>query len=197
MSGLEKKLDSLLDKLPRKITDDSPGGSSVSWADVVNTSQKSKAEDSGDGKKQLLPNSRYSVSQEDDRKFNVVRKNVAQVCQGPRDKPRTYEMCSRSFLLWMSQLAIRDLLRLGKFSKIKPKPRPILIKFIRGVDVTSVLSRVNQVKAPKSDRSIKEREKEKCLMSIRWSLIQSGMVIKLRGSSILVNGNLLGKVDSS
>ena len=67
-------------------------------------------------------------------------------------------------------------------------------------DATDVLLKHRELQSPysiKPDRSPEERKKEKCLMSVRWSLIQSGIERKNRKSSLLVNNVILGKVDSS
>ncbi len=85
----------------------------------------------------------------------------------------------------------------------EPSHGPILVKFVRSADVISILSGVSKLQPPyfvKPDRSPSEREKEKCLISIRWSLVQSGIErkdIKIRNLSILVNNNRFGKVHSS
>ena len=103
----------------------------------------------------------------------------------------------------ISSLAIKDLLRLGKFSKSRTKPRPLMVKFVRATDANSIISKSVQLRKPyfvKPDRSLEERKKDKCLLDVRWSLLQSGYdrsSIKIRNSSLYLNNNLVGKVDST
>ena len=93
-----------------------------------------------------------------------------------------------------------DCYRLGKFDSNRRKPRPILVKFIRVADASSVLSKRGKLKPPyfiKPDMSLDERRQESILMKERWLLIQSGVSrqsIKIRNSSLLVDNKLHGKV---
>jgi hypothetical protein len=98
--------------------------------------------------------------------------------------------------------AVQDHLRLGKFILQSKRPRPILVKFLRSTDVNSILSRARHCDPTiriRQDHSPEERLKQKCLMNIRWSLIQSGIernCIKIRKSALFVNNTMLGCVDS-
>ena len=67
----------------------------------------------------------------------------------------------------ISSLAIKDLFRLGKFSKSRTKPRPLMVKFVRAADANSIISKSVQLRKPyfvKPDRSLEERKKDKCLL---------------------------------
>ena len=70
--------------------------------------------------------------------------------------------------------SIKDSLRLGKFNS-SSRPRPILVKFIRSVDVTNILANRWSLFPPyslKPDLSPTERLKESILLKERWKLIQ-------------------------
>ena len=70
--------------------------------------------------------------------------------------------------------SIEDSLRLGKFNS-SSRPRPILVKFIRSVDVTNILANRWSLFPPyslKPDLSPTERLKESILLKERWKLIQ-------------------------
>ena len=74
--------------------------------------------------------------------------------------------------------SIEDLYRLGNFDPTKPRPRPILVKFLRRLDVSTILANRSQVKKPiiiKADMSKDERQIESILLQEeRWKLIQRG-----------------------
>ena len=94
---------------------------------------------------------------------------------------------------------IRDCQRLGKYSETKQ--RPILVKFSRSCDVTSILSsRAKLAERPgisiKPDMTKEEKKIESMLQECR-KLIQSGTtssLSKLRGISLNVNNKKVGSV---
>ena len=66
---------------------------------------------------------------------------------------------------------------LGKYNPQKSKPRPILVKLQRAIDVSSILANRGQLSSPisiKPDMSLAELEIESTLLKERWSLIQAG-----------------------
>ena len=89
--------------------------------------------------------------------------------------------------------SIKDCFRLGKFSAEARRPRPILVKFIRSADASSILSKRGSLRQPlfvKPDLSRAERVIDSLLMKERWNLIQSGTErkhIKIRNDSIYVS----------
>ena len=99
--------------------------------------------------------------------------------------------------------SIKDCFRLGKFSAEARRPRPILVKFIRSADASSILSKRGSLRQPlfvKPDLSRAERVIDSLLMKERWNLIQSGTErkhIKIRNDSIYVSNKLHGKVVDS
>ena len=96
--------------------------------------------------------------------------------------------------------SIKDSLRLGKFNSTSSSPRPILVKFIRSVDVTNILANRWSLSPPyslKPDLSPTERLKESILLKERWKLIQSGTLrkdIKIKNDRLFVHGNVFGKL---
>ena len=96
--------------------------------------------------------------------------------------------------------SINDLYRLGRFDPDQSQPRPILVKFLRRLDVTTILSNRNKIKKPviiKPDMSKDERKVESMLLQERWRLIQQGTNrknITIRKSEILVGKLLHAKV---
>jgi len=89
---------------------------------------------------------------------------------------------------------------LGKFSAENSRPRPLLVKFLRALDASTVLFNRSKIKNPimiKPDLTPEERKIESILLHERWNLIQQGInrkTIKLRNRQILVNNRLHGKV---
>lgn len=153
------------------------------------------------------PNSRSDTS-DGERKYNVILYGLDEPVSAPRVQ-RTLEDIANAISV-VSSLdssitcgAVKDHHRLGKFKQGQSRPRPILVKFVRAADAASILAKVSQLRRPyviKPDRSQVERRREKCLMDVRWSLIKAGLdrpAIKIRKTSLFVNGNLLGQVDSN
>ena len=141
-----------------------------------------------------------------DSKFNAVLYGV-QECPLGMSKSARFESDLTATVNVLSPLdssiqpqSIKDCFRLGKFSSNAPRPRPILIKFVRKADVTSILSKRKNLFHPysiKPDMSPDQRLNESILLKERWSLIQSGVSrshIRIRGNSIYVLGKLHGRV---
>ena len=99
--------------------------------------------------------------------------------------------------------SIRDCFRLGKYKPHAPRPRPILIKFLRSTEATMALSKVGLFKVPiniKPDLTREERDIESFLLKERWSLIQIGFErhrIKIRNKSIFIDNKLYGQFHNS
>ena len=85
---------------------------------------------------------------------------------------------------------IKDFHCLGKQSPIQSWPRPILAKFLRMIDVTTILSSRGTLKDPlfiKQDLSPEEKKLDSIQLNERWKLIQAGhnhRNIKTRKNSI-------------
>ena len=88
---------------------------------------------------------------------------------------------------------IIDCFRLGKFKQNQSRPRPILIKLQRTMDVNTILANKSSLPSPliiKPDMSPQERAIESVLLKERWSLIKAGhnrKQIKLSSNHIFVN----------
>ena len=89
--------------------------------------------------------------------------------------------------------SIRDCLRLGKF-KQSSRPRPILLKLNRSIDVSTILAKRDQTPPGfviKPDLSLQERQSNSLLLSERWRLMQAGTDkknIKIKSPTIYLNG---------
>ena len=142
-----------------------------------------------------------------DRKFNVILFGVSESPQGtPRHTRSTQDFNSvasvfsdiedESNLMY----PIRDCQRLGKYNSSSGRPRPILVTLNSTAQVSHVLAHRHSLPSHvsvKPDRSFSERKSERILLSERWKLIQAGSdrrSIKLRNSSLYLNGRLHGKV---
>ena len=96
--------------------------------------------------------------------------------------------------------SIKYYLRFGKFNSSSSRPRPIVVKFIRSVDVTNILANRWSLSPPyslKPDLSPTERLKESIFLKERWKLIQSGTLrkdIKIKNDRLFVHGNVFGKL---
>ena len=103
----------------------------------------------------------------------------------------------------INKSAIRDCHRLGKYHNNLSRPRPIIAQMNSTVDVANLLAQRGSLPNNvilKPDLSQQERFTESLLMKERWKLIQSGhdrKVIKIRNSSIFVNGRLHGRVSNN
>jgi len=99
--------------------------------------------------------------------------------------------------------SIKDVYRLGRFNSDPERPRPILVKFVRAADASSVLSKKGSLSRPlviKPDLSPEERLRDSVLLKERWNLIQSGIPrgdIKICDSRLYVRKKLYGHFDKS
>lgn len=144
-----------------------------------------------------------------DKKFNVILYSVDECPSGSTWSIRQ-ESDLASMVSVLSSLdssfqsqSIKDYYRLGKFDPSRGKPRPILVKFIRMRDASSILSKKGKLRQPyynKADMTREQRERESILTKERWGLIQSGVLhsqIRIRNTAIYVKNKLHGKVVDS
>jgi len=95
--------------------------------------------------------------------------------------------------------SVKDCFRLGKYKPDAPRPRPILVKFLRSTEASLALSKIASFQAPvriKPDLTPEERQAEKVLLKERWSLMQLGFDkrrIKLRNKCIFIDNKLYGQ----
>ena len=92
---------------------------------------------------------------------------------------------------------------LGRYKETNDRPRPVLIKMNRSIDVINILAARKNLPshlAIKPDLSPKDRLIDSTLMKERWSLIQSGQDkkdIKIQGTKLYLKGNVYGSVIDS
>jgi len=141
-----------------------------------------------------------------DRKFNIVMYGIEECDKGtPRNERSGRDFRSVTEIITkvnenISPLSIRDLHRLGKYQEESRRPRPVLIKFNRAIDVSILLSKTSALPTGvriKPDMNSEERHTESLLLKERWSLIQREInrkLIKIRGNKIFVNNKLHGEV---
>ena len=150
-----------------------------------------------------------SLSSSSDRRFNLI---VYGIAESPPNTPRLDRLKSdldhlievfRSISVPIEAHAVKDFHRLGKYKPTQSRPRPILVKFLRTIDVTTILSNRASLNASisiKQDLSPEEKHLESILLNERWKLIQAGhdrKSIKIRRGSILLKGKLFGHLDGS
>ena len=118
-----------------------------------------------------------------DKKINVVLYGIEE-CQSGTLKSARLESDLTSVASVLSTIdasiqphSIKDCYRLGKFTSDRRKPRPILIKFIKIADVTSILAKKSNLAHPyflKQDLTREQRKNEFEMLQERWNLIHSG-----------------------
>ena len=144
-----------------------------------------------------------------DKRFNMVIYGLTECPKGsPRHEHISYNTnlaCKtiKSICPDLSDYAVCDCLRIGKYSK--QRTRPLTVKFAHSYDVTSILS--NRHKISKADcpnvflkpfMSTAERKTESTLLKKRRTLIDSGVerkLIKIRGNSLYINKAKVGSAN--
>ena len=145
-----------------------------------------------------------------DRKFNIVIYGISECSKGtPRHERLKHDLDKVTQIVAegensISPLSIRDLFRLGKYCDQLSKPRPILVRLTRTIDVSLLLSKARTL--PKEIRikpsmTREERLTESLLLKERWSLIQSSSferkAIKIGQNKIYVHNKLHGQIINS
>ena len=155
------------------------------------------------------PTKSNGISAQDDRKFNAVLYGIPECSKGTKKYDRAKQDLTNVISAVshvdreITSQSIRDCFRLGKYKESAERPRPILIKLTRAIDVINLLS--NRSSFPKNisikpDMTQAERTIESLLMKERWRLIQTGIdrkSIKIQAANIYVNNKLHGKVSIS
>ena len=208
------ELKSTIDSLKKEVTDlkaDKPQPK-----ETVNTTQHIisephpiTSEPPTSGSQSTSFNNKVPDKSQEDRKFNVVIYGVKECTKGtPRHERLNHDLDKVTSIVTegdnsISPLSIRDLLRLGKYREESSKPRPILVKLNRTIDVSLLLSKAKSLQKDiriKPDLTREERMIESLLLKERWTLIQSGVerkVIKIRSNKIYVKNKLHGQVTNS
>ena len=100
----------------------------------------------------------------------------------------------------LSSQSVRDCFRLGKYKRESHRPRPIMVKMVRSVDVITLLAKRgvgNGQDLIKPDLSLEDRLTESILLKERWDLMSSGIPkkdIRLGRSNLYVKNSLHGRV---
>jgi len=155
-------------------------------------------------------NTASATVQQADRKSNLVIYGISECPNGTSRPDRVKHDMDKSVSILskvnndINSNSVRDCLRLGRYKKDQNRPRPLLLKLNRVVDVISVLSNLgaNQDKSIsiKPDMTPEEKQKEALLLKERWSLLESGVNkadVKIRSGSIYVKGKKHGYVSNS
>ena len=146
-----------------------------------------------------------------EKKFSIIVYGVSECPEGtskPDQSSHDFGKVTSLLLKVDSSIqpqSIKDMHRLGKYHHERPRPRPILVKFIRSADVSKVLAKRSLIQPPYSVKPYLSKEEQRCesaLLKERWSLIQSGtsresIKIRLKDGVIMVDRKLYGKWDST
>lgn len=159
--------------------------------------------------RQQTPDHLSAASERANRKFNIILLGIeedppgtSRIQRQENDAERIVSVCSQ-LVERISEEAIKDHFRLGKFRPGMARPRPLMVKFIRSGDANAVLSRrgsLTQSISVRPDLSPEARKSESVLMKERWSLIEKGVErsrIKIRNSTLMLDRAVYGKLDSS
>ena len=144
-----------------------------------------------------------------DRKCNIILYGLQECPKGTIRSVRTKQEVEKVMEIFASidkdvgPQSIRDCFRLGKYKEPNSRPRPVLVKMNRSIDVINLLA-VHRNPPDhltiKPDLSPEERELDSILMKVRWELIQSGQNkkdIKIQSTKLYLKGNLYGSVTDS
>lgn len=142
------------------------------------------------------------------KKFSIVLQGIEECKQGTpiherqrEDLKKVTDILSKVDKPKQSEF-IKDHRRLGAYTHNRPRPRPILVEFLRSSDVSSILSKRSLVKPPYSIQnymSPEEQSRNAVLLKKRWSIhTETGInleQIKIRKHSIYVAGKLHGTLN--
>ena len=159
---------------------------------------------SGNKKRTQIPSSKTSTKL--DRKFNLVFYGIE---ESPSNTARSERLkvelsgilgVINNIISKIDANSIKDYHRLGKYNPNRSKPRPILVKFLRSADVTSILFEKSNLASPfsiKTDMTVEEKKIEGLLLKERWELLQKGIdrsQIKIRQNNLYINDKLHARV---
>ena len=144
-----------------------------------------------------------------DRKYNIVVYGIEECPAGTPRSERSKHDVNESLSIFsnldndIQPFAIKDSLRLGKYKKESKRPRPVLVKMNRLIDVSSVLSKRRGLPAGitiKPDMTSEQQRVEASLLKERWSLTQRGVDkkdIKLKAPILYVQGKKYAEFTNS
>ena len=155
---------------------------------------------SGNKKLTQVPSSKTSTTL--DRKFNLVfygiEENPPNTVRSERLKAELSRILGviNNIVSKIDANFIKDYHCLRKYNPNRSKPRPILVKFLRSADVTSILFEKSNLALPfsiKTDMTAEEKKIEGLLLKERWELLQKDInrnQIKIRQNSLYINDRL-------
>ena len=173
------------------------------------TQQWSTVEQRKDRKASTAPRSASNNKQESGKKGNIILYGVPE-CHSGTSRSARLELDLSNAVSVLSTLesscqsqSICDCYRLGKYSPHGTRPRPLLVKFVRAIDASNILSKKGKLTRPyliKPDMTQEQRKIESVLLKERWNLMQSGVsrtAIKIQGSNLYVTKKPHGRVVNS
>ena len=198
---LKEQVKTLSNKLDSLLPTPTPDGN-------ITTQSVSKVQSSSS--QSISENKPQSNSQFSDHKFNLVIYGIDESPSGTNRSERVKHDVDSSVPILtkingdINPTSIRDCFRLGKYKQNQNRPRPILVKLNRAMDVTNILSNRSSIDnnniTIKPDMNPQDQRKEALLLKERWLLIQSGVSrsdIKIKSSSLYVKGTKYGYVLNS
>ena len=114
------------------------------------------------------PSQSFSGASNPDKKFNVVLYGMDECPSGMFKSARLEADLNKVVQVFASvdssiqSPSIKDCFRLGKFSSSQSRPRPVLVKFVRIADVTTILSKKRMVPHPFKIKPDMTREQRVC-----------------------------------
>ena len=211
IESLSKEVSELKSGIPQSKEDNSPPGSTQLPQQTTQPASDISIESDTNRASKSTTTSKFNNvdSKAQDRKFNVVFYGIKECTSGtPRKERINHDLDNVTSIVTQGEnsinpLSIRDLLRLGKYRDQSRKPRPILVKLNRTIDVSILLSKAKTLPKDiyiKPDMTREERLTQSVLLKERWSLIQSGIErkdIRIRSNKIFVKNQVHGQVINS
>ena len=122
----------------------------------------------------------FQDNPQQDRKFKVVIYGIDECPKGtPRHERSGLDLSNVAQIITkvdenINPLSVRDLHRLSKYQEKSRRPRPILTRFNRAIDVSLLLSKTSSLPSGiriKPDMTPEEQHIESILLKERWTLI--------------------------
>ena len=143
------------------------------------------------------------------KKFSIVVQGIEECEEGTAKLQRHKEDLSKLLPILLKldssihSQSIKDLRRLGKYDRDRPRPRPILVQFVRSADAWSILSKAGSVERPYSIQhymTAAELSRNAVLLKERWAIhttTGTGLKkIKIRKDSIYVGDQIHGTLNT-
>lgn len=144
------------------------------------------------------------------KKFSIIVQGIEECEEDTSKLTRQKEDLSKVVSLLskiqssVNSQSIKDIRRLGKYNSARPRPRPILVQFLRSADASSILSKAGSVESPYSIQHYMtpaELSHNAVLLKKRWAIHNETGTdlkrIKIRQHSVFVDEKLHGKLNIS